>query len=263
MAPKQKISASDILGVGGGKEPLLSDKPAELLVIGAGPGRTSTLSLKQALETLLGGKCYHMKEVLAQGCFQDWTDVAHGKPDWDKIFNGFNATTDWPACQYFEELMVKYPSAKVILSVRSADSWYKSASDTILGPGSPAYFKLLWIIPPLKKFQIMWAALFPKFWLGKPVAPITDKQAFIEAYEAWNEHVKRTVPANKLLIHQASEGWEPICKFLGKPVPDEPYPHVNDTAAMKAEFFKIRMAGRVMHIILLAVIAAGVYWCMR
>ena len=88
-------------------------------VIGAGLGRTGTLSLKTALEELGFGRCYHMVDVLAR-----WTTPGPGtRPraaspsDWDRLFDGYQATVDWPGCSFYRELMQKYPEAKVILTV--------------------------------------------------------------------------------------------------------------------------------------------------
>ena len=105
-------------------------------VIGAGLGRTATFSLKFALEHLGFGPCYHMAEVFA-GSRRNvplWLDVMRGKPDWDAVFAGFQSTTDYPACTYWRELSAFYPDAKVILTVRDADSWFDSVSETIFSP---------------------------------------------------------------------------------------------------------------------------------
>src|SRR5512139_4170200 len=107
-----------------------------LKVIGAGLGRTGTLSLKFALEHLGFDRCYHMGEVFANTDrnLPLWLDVVRGKPDWDAIFEGYQATTDYPACTYWRELAAKYPDAKVILSTRDPDSWFDSVSTTIFSP---------------------------------------------------------------------------------------------------------------------------------
>jgi hypothetical protein len=102
-------------------------------VIGAGLGRTGTLSLKMALEELGFVKCYHMTEVLANlEHVRAWDAAARGEPiDWEALFQGYQATVDWPGCTFYEELMRRYPEAKVVLSVRDPDRWYDSARKTI------------------------------------------------------------------------------------------------------------------------------------
>src|ERR1700761_2008202 len=102
-------------------------------VIGAGLGRTGTLSLKEALETLGFAKCYHMIEALPHADhIRLWDAASRGEPvDWERLFDGYRATVDWPGCSFYREFMERYPDAKVILSVRDADRWYDSARATI------------------------------------------------------------------------------------------------------------------------------------
>ena len=97
-------------------------------VIGAGFGRTGTLSLKHALERLGFEKAHHMLEVAkSREQIDHWTAIAKGDPvDWDRVFDGFQSTTDFPACVYYKELCTTYPDAKVILSVRDEDRWHTS-----------------------------------------------------------------------------------------------------------------------------------------
>ena len=104
-----------------------------LRLIGAGFGRTGTLSLKSAIETLGAGPCYHMLEVASHpGHAGLWHSAADGLPtDWDALFSGFEATVDWPACYFWRQLAKRYPAARVLLSVRDPERWYKSVHDTI------------------------------------------------------------------------------------------------------------------------------------
>jgi len=106
-----------------------------LKVIGAGLGRTSTMSLKLALERLLGGRCYHMTELFEH--LEEHTPVWHAAAkgesvNWDRVFEGYVAAVDEPVSTQWESISAYYPEALVILSVRDADSWWKSASATIL-----------------------------------------------------------------------------------------------------------------------------------
>src|SRR5436309_15782365 len=113
-------------------------------VIGAGFGRTGTLSVKAALEELGFGPCYHMVEVFDKPRHVElWQAAAEGKPiDWDELFAGYNAAVDWPACTFYQQLMQAYPAAKVLLTVREPQSWYESTKNTIypasrMSPDSP------------------------------------------------------------------------------------------------------------------------------
>jgi len=51
-------------------------------------------------------------------------------------------------------------------------------------------------------------------------------------FNDWKEAVVSTVPAERLLVWQVKQGWGPLCQFLGVPVPEEPFPNVNDTPSM-------------------------------
>ncbi|WP_313950084.1 sulfotransferase family protein, partial [Frankia casuarinae] len=102
-------------------------------IIGAGFGRTGTLSLKLALEQLGYGPCHHMDEVLAhRETIAAWTSAAEGAPvDWDSLYGQYRSTVDWPGARFWRELADHYPSARVILTVRDPEKWYDSARSTL------------------------------------------------------------------------------------------------------------------------------------
>lgn len=106
-----------------------------LKIIGAGFGRTGTASLKLALEQLGYDPCYHMKEVIQNPHFTEyWMRAADGSPDWEQIFDGYQATMDFPASSFWGELADYYPDAKVILTIRDAEDWFRSTQETVLNP---------------------------------------------------------------------------------------------------------------------------------
>jgi hypothetical protein len=188
-----------------------------LRVVGAGLGRTGTLSLKLALEKLLGAPCYHMVEVFPRPEHQRiWRDAALGRPqDWKRLFEGFAATVDWPACAFWSEIHAAFPDALIVLSVRPADAWWKSASGTI--------FAVQEKIPGA--MREMADAMFRE----KFTPRLDDRDACIAAYERHNADVRARAPKDRLLEWTASDGWAPLCKALGVPVPAEPFPRVNTT----------------------------------
>jgi hypothetical protein len=59
------------------------------------------------------------------------------------------------------------------------------------------------------------------------------RERAVPTYLAHNEMVKRVTPAERLHILRLEDGWEPLCKFLGKDVPEVPFPRVNESAAIK------------------------------
>lgn len=189
-----------------------------LEVIGAGLGRNATMSTKFALEALGYDPCYHMVELLSNARTHVglWEDVVDGNPDWDAIFADYKATTDYPACTYWRELADHYPQAKVILTVRDPDSWFDSVSETIFSPGLRASLSGA----PMEKF--MMGTVFAAF--GDKV---TDRAFMTDWYVRRNEEVVDTIAPERLLIFHPRDGWEPLCAFLGKPVPDFGFPTVN------------------------------------
>lgn len=194
-----------------------------LKVIGAGFGRTGTSSLKLALEQLGFGPCYHMSEILlVAGRLHQWLRVADGDPDWDGIFHGYASAVDWPAAAYWRELAQHYPQAKVILSTRDPEKWFASAQETILSPH-------LWSLMEGTAFGDMGAKTIKALFDDK----IHDHDTLIRVFKEHEAAVKASIPPERLLVFRASEGWAPLCQFLGVPVPDAPYPRVNSKEEMQ------------------------------
>jgi hypothetical protein len=212
-----------------------------LAVIGAGCGRTGTQSLAAALE-MLGFPCTNGFVILAdgegKGCLASkWHRALEGRepPDWDELFAGFRATVDFPAAVAYKELMEYYPDAKIILSVRDPHAWARSVLETIWLPIS---LELSWACAPwYPHFRRMGFAYRARFFRdtdgGIASGAIGDPRRLAQRFVEWNEEVKTTVPSSRLLVFEAADGWAPLCKFLGVPVPDVPYPHVNDTEHLK------------------------------
>ena len=188
-------------------------------VIGAGLGRTGTNSLKIALERLLGGPCYHMFELFQRP--QDvvtWQAAVDGESvDWQVFLGDWVAIVDWPGAPLFDKLAEAFPDALVLLSVRDAESWYRSVNETIFSVMRSASSD------EPNPMGAMVRAQFAK-WL---TLDLDNKEAVIAAFERHNDRVRRLISQDRLLEWRPGEGWEPICNFLGLPVPDEPFPHAN------------------------------------
>ena len=198
-----------------------------LRVVGAGLPRTATRSLKEALELLLGGRCYHMHEVF--GHPEDlpaWEAAIRGdKTDWRSFPPDCVAAVDWPVSAFWRELAHANPDAVIVLSTRaSAAQWRESADATIF----PVMRKESY--PEYEDWLAMSKAL-----LAREIGDDWDDPATAEAfYERHNERVRREAPAARLVDWTATDGWEPICAALGVPVPDEPFPHTNTRAEWNA-----------------------------
>lgn len=198
-------------------------------VIGAGFGRTGTLSLKVALEELGFGPCYHMTELINRprhAAF--WQNAINRQPvDWRTFFQPYQSTVDWPGCTFYRELMAVYPDAKVLLTVREPSKWYNSTEQTIYSveESIPHWLRLLLAVVS-RNFQVADKLI----WQGTFHGRFADRAYAIALFQQHIEEVKQVVPAERLLIYEVQEGWEPLCLFLGVPVPEgKPFPHLNDT----------------------------------
>jgi hypothetical protein len=197
-----------------------------LSVIGAGYGRTGTKSLQLALEQLGFGPCYHMTEVFknpeAAGW---WADAADGKADWDRLLAGYASNVDWPGATFWREQAEAFPEAKVILTVRDPESWFRSTQETIFQP------RIQEGGPPVARFGEMIHKVVHRLFDGK----IHDHDTLVRVFEAHNAKVRATIPPERLLVYEVAQGWEPLCDFLGVPAPDAPMPRANTTEDFKRE----------------------------
>ena len=189
-----------------------------LSVLGLGYGRTGTESLKRALEILGHGPCYHMFEVLPhQDRVEEWVSLVQGRsPNWERTFEGYAASVDWPGAFFWRELFEYYSDGKFILTTRDADRWYDSMAKTIL--------------PLLRKSAQNPESLANHMFIsGTFDGNIEDRDHVIDVFNRHNAAVKATIPPEKLLVLEVGAGWEPLCAFLGVDVPDVPYPWGNSS----------------------------------
>lgn len=237
-------------------------------VIGVGFGRTGTASLKLALEQLGYGPCCHMLEIMddAEKVAQ-WRRVGEGeRPDWTRLFAGYRATVDWPGATYWRELTEAYPDAKVILTVRDPQRWYASALSTIfqfpmrrhnkrerfvyavLGRVNPRAAAL-----PQMLDKVIWEPVFADRALG---ASADDKEFAIKTFRQHTEEVTAFVPRERLLVFDVTEGWGPLCSFLGKPEPPQPFPSVNEVSHFN-EVIAAKKRGAVVPVAIAGTIVMG------
>lgn len=203
-------------------------------LIGAGFGRTGTLSLKLALEQLGFGPCYHMSEVFQHPEHAPiWHAAADdASTDWQALLGSYRATVDWPGCYFWRALMMEFPEAKVLLSVRDPESWYKSISRTIFEIMDRAEAVA---DDPVQGPQLRMARYIVR---DKTFGGNIDRDHVLSVYKAHNEAVKRAVPPEKLLVYDVKEGWAPLCAFLGVAVPDTQFPRTNSTEEFRARIPK-------------------------
>ncbi len=203
-------------------------------IIGPGFGRTGTNSVKIALEHLGFGPSHHMFEVRDNPEFlADWEAAARGeKLDWDKVFAGYRSQVDWPGAKYWRELAAHYPEAKVILTVRDPDEWFDSVQATIgkfvaargkhPSPHANAIAEMA--------YQLVARATFND--------RMTDREHATRIFKQHIAEVQAEIPAERLLTFDLSEGWEPLCEFLGVAVPDIPFPKTNSSKQFHEEEWK-------------------------
>ena len=211
-------------------------------VIGAGLPRTATTTQMIALEQLGFGPCYHMRNVLMdlENQLPYWEAAHEGNPDWQGVFGDAQSTVDWPSARYYEDLMEVYPDAKIILSVRSAEGWVNSMRETIVDVtfGDSVLRHVsdarTVIDPWWKRYMALMTSMNWDEQTGVLAGDIHTDEGLAAVMERWNQSVIDTVPAERLLVWDPKEGWEPLCEFLGVDVPDQPLPRVNDTASFKA-----------------------------
>jgi hypothetical protein len=223
-----------------------------LAVIGAGFGRTGTLSLREALVRLGFGPCDHMLENFEHPeRFALWREALQrkrrGEPiDWRPLLGGYRAVVDWPGAYFWRELIAAHPDARVILTVRDPERWYESSLATIFGLRARAdesllaraTMRLLGVVMPAMRqgFETVDAII----WEGTFGGRFADREHALRVFAGHARDVEATVPADRLLVFDVKQGWEPLCEFLGVPVPEgEPFPHVND-----AESFRTRIEER-------------------
>lgn len=196
-------------------------------VIGVGFGRTGTLSLKAALEDLDFGPCMHMIPVLADTERATlFRKAAEGDRDsLDAALDGCRSTVDWPGTYFWRELVRDNPDAKVVLTVRDPQKWYDSAFQTIYRAASARDL-------PADMAPAMEMA-HATVWDGTFDGRFADREFAVRTFEEHNAAVRREVPAERLLAFEVAQGWEPLCDFLDRPVPDKPFPRLNDAAAFQ------------------------------
>ncbi|GAA1511329.1 sulfotransferase family protein [Streptomyces synnematoformans] len=204
-----------------------------LKLINAGLGRTGTTSLQVALERLGYGPCYHMFDIVSnEERLAEWEGiVCDGKqPDWPSLFDGFASIVDGPPSLHYAQIMKAFPEAKVVLTVRDAEGWYRSTHDTLYqfvvrnrqnppeaGTRQARMFRMINVL----------------MWDGLLNGRFDDGQYAMDVYRRYNQDVIDSVPADRLLVYDVQQGWEPLCTFLGADVPAEEFPHVNSTASMR------------------------------
>ncbi|KAJ5919403.1 hypothetical protein N7466_010346 [Penicillium verhagenii] len=220
-------------------------------VLGAGLPRCATSSMQAAMESeqINCHPSMHMAHIAPNIARSNLVLQAMQEPNTERrqkllyeLFDGFQATSDFPGCAVIDDLMDMYPDAKIVLNLRpgGGPSWVKSikalhwAKDT-------SYYVLTFLWKTDRNLHAMWLIYVQmcmrKFGLAEDEVFTTKHY---DAHNAW-VHAEATRRGREVLEHEPKDGWEPICQFLGKETPEnEPYPHRNDAA-------EVRMIKRILY----------------
>ncbi|MCP4385411.1 MAG: hypothetical protein GY798_29030 [Hyphomicrobiales bacterium] len=192
-----------------------------LQIIGSGFGRTGTMTMKQALGVLGFGPTHHMTEIMANpDQLRHWKSIFSGADvDWADVFDGYRSQVDWPGASCWQQSIIAFPEAKVIHTERPEEDWWASFDGTI-----GKFFSLSDQLELPSEFREIFATMKDGF-LKDTFTDFTDRASAIAAYRDNNRKVREIVPADRLLVFNVADGWEPLCRFLGVPRPDTAFPH--------------------------------------
>lgn len=173
-----------------------------------------TDSMRLALDQLGFGPTHHMHVVNENEAQRTlWRGIANGAaPHWGAVFDGFQSCLDWPSAHYWRALIAHFPAAKVLLTLRSAESWWESFSKTILPR----------IMDP-DAVNLGRVLIAEQVFSGRP----DDRAHAIKTFNDNTNAVLATVPAERLLVFEIGAGWAPLCQFLNCDIPPTPFPRVN------------------------------------
>lgn len=174
--------------------------------------------MKDALEHLLGGPCYHMSVIPGHptDLGSAWRRaLSGGRLDADEILQGFVAVVDWPASAFWGELLSLSPDSIVLLSMRDgAQTWWESMQATVLGFARARGAAQLGDL----------GDLLTRF---TGTTQWDDRARLLAAYERQVADVRATVRPEHLIEWHPGDGWWPLCDGLGVDVPHEPFPWRN------------------------------------
>ncbi|KAJ7610979.1 P-loop containing nucleoside triphosphate hydrolase protein [Roridomyces roridus] len=219
-------------------------------VLNLSMSRTGTASMKAALLILGYNDCYHFFNIYEniQDCDM-WVEAYQakfqgkgkfGRAEFDKILGHCRAVCDAPCNSFGPELIEAYPEAKVLLVERDIESWYKSWNVVLDGIFDKTFHVAEWFDPAWMGRLAALVRIWMNEDLESPTMPEAQKVSR-DKYRAHYAEIRRVTPKERLLEYELGSGWEPLCKFLGKPVPDVPFPRINEASAYRE---KMAVLGR-------------------
>ncbi|KAI1259067.1 hypothetical protein F5Y18DRAFT_433607 [Xylariaceae sp. FL1019] len=218
----------------------------ELLVIHAALFRMGTKSFADAYR-ILGYKVHHgVEDVrgnpwarIEQAAEATWPSISgpkhpFTKQDWDSLWGSkYDIVTDM-ASPFVPQLIEAYPNAKVVVVQRDYESWWESFSsqllDTLFSRLVDVVVFFDWYINGVRAGYAMRKVHFGFFGASSREEIEVNSRA---TYDKYYERIRQMVPPERRLEYRFGDGWEPLCDFLGKDIPDVPFPRVNKRKAHK------------------------------
>ena len=144
------------------------------------------------------------------------------------VFTGYNASSDWPGMAFVDDLLDMYPDVKLVLNKRhSPEKWEESVRSSLQFFSTQLYHRLTYWVPIC---HWHWQMYRDYMRLAKRRFDVDDVFT-AECYERHNQWVRTTAASRgkQVLEWEPEDGWEPLCKFLGREVPSHLFPRTNET----------------------------------
>ena len=230
-------------------QPSYTTRNVPMQVLSLGLPRTGTASMQSALQILGYNHTTHGFDMISHPeVGTSWMEAVnakflnkgkpYGRAEFDAFLGHCAAVTDMPCAAFWEELIAAYPEAKIILVERNVEDWYQSFDVIITELFSRAADVSVEYLEPMvcgSRIALMSRKMIYGYFHAN-----TPSQLRQNARGVYQEHYKRirqAAPKDKLLEYRLGDGWEPLCKFLGKNMPEGiPFPKKNEAAALRAKF---------------------------
>ncbi|KAK8017703.1 glycoside hydrolase family 43 protein [Apiospora rasikravindrae] len=253
--PSLVKATSNLRQVSLGTDPRTRKRTVPMQVLSLGFSRTGTSSMEAALEILGYGPVSHGRhiifnvldlEMVGEGLKAKYDPEnasckPFGREEFDQLLGEYRAVTDGPFCHFGPELMAAYPDAKVVLVQRPLDSWYESFGSTVCSIPFRRRLqdRLVNLLNPdlarqRRASDAMFGAVFHADSQDEMRAHCRD--VYLQHYQ----EIRKAARPGQVLEYAVDAGWEPLCEFLGKPVPDVPFPHINEGAEFQGRITNYR-----------------------
>eukprot|EP00567_Pseudictyota_dubia_P015289 CAMPEP_0197441448 /NCGR_PEP_ID=MMETSP1175-20131217/7711_1 /TAXON_ID=1003142 /ORGANISM="Triceratium dubium, Strain CCMP147" /LENGTH=296 /DNA_ID=CAMNT_0042971721 /DNA_START=108 /DNA_END=995 /DNA_ORIENTATION=+ len=199
--------------------------PTHLQVQFAGLGRTGTTSLAAAMD-ILGYRVVHDDE--AQAVMDLFGASYRGEINEEELHDeigkrGFNCSFLYNDYKW----AAKQPHIKVVLNGRDPERWVDSWLTVAKFADIIGSRPFIWTQAAQDVLPFLRISMKDIPTGGHP-DKFLDRDTLLKGYQVHYNNVRKAVPPERLLEYNVKQGWEPLCEFLKVPVPNVPFPHVND-----------------------------------